>query len=170
MSTKVFYTFYITKTPSQTGFGCRKSVENPVENHVENPCAPALRSQFGNAGLGVLTHRPSVCCQGGPHLPRLPQRLTCAAMRRHAPPCAAMRVLPMRSSLPAPRHLPCLRARLSVSPAHPRPGACSCPDRPTGPHLGSVTSTLAGTMPRGRGRSGWLVAPAGAAPPAGVAT
>ena len=72
MSTKSFYTFYITKTPSQTGFGCRKSVENPVENRVENRPVRHIRSQFGNAGLGVLTHRPSVC---------LSQRLTPGAQR-----------------------------------------------------------------------------------------
>ena len=160
MSTKVFYTFYITKTPSQTGFGCRKSVENPVENRVESRPARHLRSQFGNGGLGVLTHRPSVCCQGGPrpgcHLrsqfgnaglgvlthqpsvccqggPRPGCHLTCrACLRGPRParhlrsqfgntglvvlthqPSAAMRVLPMRSSLPAPRHLPRLPQRLT---------------------------------------------------------
>ena len=128
MSTKVFYTFYIAKTPSQPGFGCRKSVENPVENRVENRPVCHIRSQFDNAGLGVLTHRPSVCCQGGPRPARTarPMRhLTCrACLRGPCPvrhlrsqfgntglvvlthqPCAAMRVLPMRSSLPAPRHL-----------------------------------------------------------------
>ena len=66
MSTKSFYTGYIAKTPSQTGFGCRKSVENPVENRVENRPVRHIRSQFGNAGLGVLTHQPSVCSRCGP--------------------------------------------------------------------------------------------------------
>ena len=195
MSTKVFYTFYITKTPSQTGFGCRKSVENPVENRVESRPARHLRSQFGNGGLGVLTHRPSAAMRvlsrrsspGAPVLtshPRAP--VLTSHLRRHAPPCVCSRCGPrsLRHVTREPvsaSHLPSLRARLSASPARPGPGPRSCPDRPGGPWarasaplpriLGpGVTSTLAGTMPRGRGRSGWFVAPAGAAPPAGVAT
>ena len=184
MSTKVFYTFYITKTPSQTGFGCRKSVENPVENRVENPRAPALRSQFGNAGLVVLTHQPSVCCLDGPcparHLRSQFGNAGLVVLTHQ--PCVCCLDGPRSLCLRVASHLcgpACPPQRLScaswVLPWKARrawawPGPQSCPDRPRGPHLGSVTSTLAGTMPRGRGRSGWLVAPAGAAPPAGVAT
>ena len=108
MSTKVFYTFYITKTPSQTGFGCRKSVENPVENRVENPCAPALRSQFGNGGLGVLTHRPSVCCQGGP---RPGCHLTCRACLRGPCPVRHLRSQFGNTGLVVLTHQPCAAMR-----------------------------------------------------------
>ena len=131
MSTKVFYTFYITKTPSQTGFGCRKSVENPVENRVERAPAPALRSRFGNTGLGVLTHRPSVC---------LSQRLTPA---RHVTCLSGLRTVrhlrsqfgntglvvlthqPSVCSRGGPRSLRhvALGQGLSVSPARPGPGS-----------------------------------------------
>ena len=159
MSTKSFYTFYITKTPSQPGFGCRKSVEKPVENRVENRPARHIRSQFDNAGSGVLTHQPSVCSRCGPR------------SLRHVTLGQGLSVSPAHPG-PGPQRLSRASWALpwKARRAWPRPGPRSCPARPRGPHLRRVTSTLAGTMPRGRGRSGWLVAPAGAAPPAGVAT
>ena len=113
MSTKSFYTFYITKTPSQLGFGCRKSVEKPVENRVENRPVRHIRSQFDNAGSRVLTHQPSVCSRCGPRSLRHvtlgqglsvspahpgpgPQRLSSASwVRSQLLPCQALRASPV---------------------------------------------------------------------------
>ena len=147
MSTKSFYTFYITKTPSQPGFGCRKSVEKPVENRVENPRAPALRSQSDNAGSGVLTHQPSVCSRCGP---RSLRHVTCRHLLSLAVTCCHLLSLAVTCC-----------ARLSVSPAHPGPGPRSCPDRPSGPHLWRRTRRFAAPYATGSWsirlvrRTGW---------------